>query len=358
MLRKRATLFVAVAVAALAVVAAGAAVYAAAATGGATRTVVERQATIATASVSASGLTIHQIYERTHKGVVEITGSETTSTNTPFGAEKQKATVQGSGFVYDSNGHVVTNFHVVQGTHSMKVAFIDGSTYPASVVGDDPSTDLAVLKVAAPASELHPLAIGDSATAQVGDGVVAIGSPFGLQGTVTTGIVSAVGRTIGSDNSFSITGAIQTDAAINHGNSGGPLLNARGKVIGVNSQIESEGGGSDGVGFAISSDTVTSVVTQLLASGKVEHAFLGVSVGPPTTGSGAQVGSVASGSPATAAGLKPGDLIKAFGGQKILSPEDLIASVNAKQPGDKVTITYTRNGATKTAHVTLASRSS
>jgi len=357
MLRNRATLLIVVAVAALAVVAAGAAVYAAAASGGDTRTVVERQTTIATASVSASGPTIHQIYERTHKGVVEITGSETTSTNTPFGAQKQKATVQGSGFVYDSNGHVVTNFHVVQGTSSMKVAFIDGSIYPASVVGDDPSTDLAVLKVAAPASELHPLAIGDSATAQVGDGVVAIGSPFGLQGTVTTGIVSAVGRTISSDNSYSISGAIQTDAAINHGNSGGPLLNATGKVIGVNSQIESEGGGSDGVGFAISSDTVTSVVKQLLASGKVEHAYLGVSVGP-TTGSGARVGNVKSGSPAAAAGLKAGDVIKAFGGHRILSPEDLIAAVNAKQPSDKVTITYTRNGATRTAHVTLASRSS
>ena len=357
MLRNRATLLIVVAVAALAVVAAGAAVYAAAASGGDTRTVVERQTTIASTSVSASGPTIHQIYERTHKGVVEITGSETTSTNTPFGAQKQKATVQGSGFVYDSNGHVVTNFHVVQGTSSMKVAFIDGSIYPASVVGDDPSTDLAVLKVAAPASELHPLAIGDSATAQVGDGVVAIGSPFGLQGTVTTGIVSAVGRTISSDNSYSISGAIQTDAAINHGNSGGPLLNATGKVIGVNSQIESEGGGSDGVGFAISSDTVTSVVKQLLASGKVEHAYLGVSVGP-TTGSGARVGSVKSGSPAAAAGLKAGDVIKAFGGHRILSPEDLIAAVNAKQPSDKVTITYTRNGATRTAHVTLASRSS
>ena len=357
MLRNRATLLIVVAVAALAVVAAGAAVYAAAASGGDTRTVVERQTTIATASVSASGPTIHQIYERTHKGVVEITGSETTSTKTPFGAQKQKATVQGSGFVYDTNGHVVTNFHVVQGTSSMKVAFIDGSIYPASVVGDDPSTDLAVLKVAAPASELHALAIGDSATAQVGDGVIAIGSPFGLQGTVTTGIVSAVGRTISSDNSYSISGAIQTDAAINHGNSGGPLLNAQGKVIGINSQIESEGGGSDGVGFAISSDTVTSVVKQLLASGKVEHVYLGVSVGP-TTGSGARVGSVKSGSPAAAAGLKAGDVIKAFGGHKILSPEDLIAAVNAKQPSDKVTITYTRNGATRTAHVTLASRSS
>jgi putative serine protease PepD len=175
---------------------------------------------------------------------------------------------------------------------------------------------------------------------------------------VTSGIVSAVGRTISSDNSYSISGAIQTDAAINHGNSGGPLLNTSGQVIGINSQIESEGGGSDGVGFAISSDTVSSVVKQLLANGKVEHAYLGLSVGPARTGNGALVGNVKKGSPVAVAGLKAGDVIKAFDGDKILSPNDLIGAVNAKQPGDKVTITYTRNGATKTAHVTLGSRSS
>jgi putative serine protease PepD len=357
MLRKRATLLVVVVVAvvALAAVAAGAAVYVATARGD-TRTVVERQPTIASTSSATSGLSVHQIYERAFKGVVEIAGSETTSTKTPFGAQKQKGTVEGSGFVYDRNDHVVTNYHVVKGTSSIRVAFADRSTYAATVVAADPSTDLAVLKVDAPASELHPLSLGDSSKAQVGDGVVAIGSPFGLAGTVTSGIVSALGRTISSDNSYSISGAIQTDAAINHGNSGGPLLDTGGRVVGVNSQIESEGGGNDGVGFAIPSNTVTSVVKQLLANGKVEHAYLGVSVGPPTTGSGARVGSVKKGSPAAEAGLKAGDVIKAFGSQEILSPDDLIAAVNAKQPSDKVTITYTRNGATKTAHVTLGSR--
>jgi len=357
MLRKRTTLLVVVVVVALAIVAAGAGVYAAVASGGDTRTVVERQTTIASASAPTNSLSVHQIYERTYKGVVEITGSETTSTNTPFGAQKQKETVEGSGFVYDASDHVVTNYHVVKGTSSIKVAFADGSTRTATVVADDPSSDLAVLKVDAPASELHPLALGDSSKAQVGDGVVAIGSPFGLPGTVTSGIVSALDRTMSSDNSYSISGAIQTDAPINHGNSGGPLLNMSSQVIGVNSQIESEGGGSDGVGFAISSDTVSSVVKQLLTSGKVRHAYLGVSVESSAINV-VRVGSVKKGSPAADAGLKAGDMIEAFDGQKILSPEDIIAAVNAKHPGDTVTITYTRNGATKTAHVTLGSRSS
>jgi putative serine protease PepD len=357
MLRKRTTLLV-VTVVALAAVAAGGGVYAAVASGGDTRTVVERTTTIAGASAPANGLSVHQIYERTYKGVVEITGSETTSTHTPLGAQMQKATVEGSGFIYDANDHVVTNYHVVQGTSSIKVAFADGSTYTATVVADDPSTDLAVLKVDAPASELHPLTLGDSSMAQVGGSVVAIGSPFGLAETMTNGIVSALDRTISSDNSYSISGAIQTDAAINHGNSGGPLLNMSGQVIGVNSQIESEGGGSEGVGFAISSDTVTSVVKQLLTNGKVEHAYLGASVESAATGNGARVASVKTNSPAAGAGLKAGDVIKSFDGQKILSPDDLIGAVNAKQPGDTARITYTRNGATKTAHVTLANRSS
>jgi putative serine protease PepD len=345
-----------VAVVALAIVAAGG-VYAAVASSD-TRTVVVRQTTFASASAQTDGLSVHQIYEQTYKGVVEITGTQTTTTNTPYGARKQTAQVEGSGFVYDANDHVVTNYHVVKGTSSIKVAFADGSRYAATVLADDPSTDLAVLKVDAPASELQPLTLGDSSKAQVGDGVVAIGSPLGLSETMTSGIVSALNRTISSASSYSISGAIQTDAAINHGNSGGPLLNMSGQVIGVNSQIKSEGGGSDGVGFAIASDTVTSVVEQLLTDGKVEHAYLGVSVEAAPTGSGAKVGSVTTGSPAADAGLKAGDVITAFNGRRILSPDDLIGDVNAKQPGDTVTIACTRNGATKTAHVTLASRSS
>jgi putative serine protease PepD len=357
MLRKRTTLLVVVVAVVALATAAGAVVYAAVASGGDTRTVVERT-TVASVSAPTDGLSVHQIYERTYKGVVEITGSETTTTKTPFGAQNQKETVEGSGFVYDANNHVVTNYHVVKGVSGIKVAFADGSTYSASVVGDDPSTDLAVLKVNAPASELHPLTVGDSSKALVGDGVVAIGSPFELPETVTSGIVSALGRTLSSDNSYSISGAIQTDAAINHGNSGGPLLNMSGQVIGINSQIDSEGGGSDGVGFAIASNTVSSIVKQLLANGKVEHAYLGVAVQSPATGAGARVESVTKGSPAAAAGLKVGDVITAFDGQKILTPDDVIAAVNAKPPGAKVTITYTRNGATKTAQVTLSSRSS
>jgi putative serine protease PepD len=356
MFRNRTTLLVVVVVS-LACVAAGIGVYAAVASGGGTRTVVE-QATIANASATTNSLTVHDIYERTYKGVVEITGDETTSTNTPFGTQKQKEIVEGSGFVYDLNGHVVTNYHVVKGTHSITVAFVDGSEYTATVAGYDPSTDLAVLKVDGPASELHPLTVGDSSKEQVGDGVVAIGSPFGLPQTVTSGIVSALDRTISSDNAYSISGAIQTDAPINHGNSGGPLMNTNAQVIGINSQIDSEGGGSDGVGFAIASNTVTSVVKQLLANGKVAHAYLGVSVGPAATVNGAKVETVAKGSPAADAGLKAGDVITALDGKTVLGPNDVIGAVNAKQPGTMITITYTRNGATKTAHVTLASRTS
>jgi putative serine protease PepD len=167
-----------------------------------------------------------------------------------------------------------------------------------------------------------------------------------------------VNRTISSDNSYSIAGAIQTDAAINPGNSGGPLLNMRGEVIGVNSQIESQSGANDGVGFAIASNMVKSVVSQLLGSGKVEHAFLGVSVQDASGRSGARIASVTSGSPAANGGLKSGDVITAVDGQTIANADDLTSAVASKQPGDTVSITYVRNGSTKTASVTLGTRAS
>jgi putative serine protease PepD len=313
---------------------------------------------------STSSSNVGAIYERANDSVVEITVTSQSSSGPsdspfPFGDGQQQQTqqAQGSGFVYDTDGHVVTNEHVVEGATSVKITFSDGSTYDATVVGSDPSTDLAVLKVDAPASELHPLALADSDNVAVGDGVVAIGSPYGLEGTVTTGIVSALDRTIQSTNGYSIPGAIQTDAAINHGNSGGVLLNMQGKVIGVTSQIESESGGNVGIGFAIPSNTVRSVVDQLVSGKEVEHAYLGVSLQTAESG-GAQVATVTSGSPAAEAGLKAGDVVTQVDGETVTSADDLTAAVLARQPGDTVSITVERDGSTKTLKVTLGTRPS
>jgi putative serine protease PepD len=325
----------------------GVGAYAASKGGGSTTTTTVVQQLDPVSATTTTSLSIHDIYALNHLGVVEITSVQT-------GGEHGE--VEGTGWVYDAAGHVITNYHVVQGTTDTRITFSDQSQYPAKVVAHDASTDLAVLKVGAPASKLHPLTLGDSAKLEVGDPVVAIGSPFGLAESVTNGIVSALNRTISSDNSYSISGAIQTDAAINHGNSGGPLLNMRGRVVGIDSQIESEGGGSDGVGFAISADTVRAVVTQLLRTGKVEHAYIGVAFGPPSSGIGAQIGSVKSGSPAARAGLEVGDVVTSFDGHSITSQNALIGAVNALKPGAKVTIRYERAGRSKTTTVTLGSR--
>jgi len=332
----------------------------AAVSGGATATADTSTATAVAASSSRLG--VGEIYRNVNAGVVEITATSKSAQNEspfPFGDQQpQTQQAQGSGFVYDTNGHVITNYHVVQGSSSLQVTFADGSTYDATVVGTDPSSDLAVLKVDAPSDKLHPLSLGDSGAVAVGDGVVAIGSPYGLEETVTSGIVSALGRTIQSTNGYSIPGTIQTDAAINHGNSGGPLFDLRGRVIGVNSQIESESGGNTGVGFAIPSNTVRSVADQLIAGEQVEHAYLGVSLASPLTGSGAQVASVTSGSPAADAGLKAGDVITAFDGNAVESADDLTSAVSEKSPGDEVTISYTRDGDSHTAQATLGTRPS
>jgi putative serine protease PepD len=264
---------------------------------------------------------------------------------------------QGSGFVYDAEGHIITNQHVVSDASSVSVKLWNGKSYRAQVVGTDSSTDLAVLKIDAPASQLFPLALGDSSKLVVGDSVVAIGSPFGLEETVTSGIVSALHREMQSPNGFAIDDSIQTDAAINHGNSGGPLLNAQGKVVGVTSQIESDSGGSVGVGFAIPSNTVRSIATQLISTGKAEHAFLGVLLRDSSTG-GAAIQSVRAGTPAAKAGLQSGDLIVKVDGKTISSASQLRGAINAHKPGDAITVTYTRNGTTHTASVTLSTRPS
>src|SRR5439155_14722413 len=222
-----------------------------------TKTVV-RQVTVGNSqpTASTSALSINQIYRRAYEGVVEITvTSSSGSSNLPFG-DSPTQQAQGSGWVYDSKGDIVTNQHVVDGATSISVKFWNGATYSAHVVGTDASTDLAVIRVDAPSSLLQPLSVGDSSSLAVGDGVVAIGSPFGLEETVTSGIVSALHRQMTSPSGFAINDSIQTDAAINHGNSGGVLLDTHGRVIGVTSQIESDSGGNDGVGFAIPSNTV------------------------------------------------------------------------------------------------------
>jgi putative serine protease PepD len=331
-------------------------------------------------TANTSALSIGEIYRRSNRGVVEIT--ITSSTASPFGTQ-QTERAQGSGFVYDSKGNIVTNEHVVHGAKSVSVRFWNGNIYKATVVGTDPSTDLAVIKVDAPESILSPLAVGDSGKVRVGDGVVAIGSPFGLEETVTSGIVSALHRQMDAPNNFTINDSIQTDAAINHGNSGGPLLNAEGEVIGVNSQIRSQplGGGSNGVGFAIPSNTISLIASQLIESGKVEHAYLGVGVAtvPESVASdlnlvaGVELDKVTSGTPAAKAGLHAatgtkivegdsyptgGDVITEVDGQKLTTAEELQRAIDAKHPGDTVSITYWRDGKSHTTDVTLATRPS
>lgn len=349
------SLVAALVVGALIGVGGGAATYAALSSGN-TNTVV-RQVTVGESqpASSSSGLSVNAIYQRTHKGVVEITVSGGTQ-ESPFGGSRAQQ-AQGSGFVYDTEGRIVTNEHVVDGAQSVSVKFWNGKSYDATVLGTDASTDLAVLDIDAPASLLSPLPLGDSGKVQVGNTVVAIGSPFGLEQTVTAGIVSALHRQMTSPNNFTIDDSIQTDAAINHGNSGGPLIDARGQVIGVNAQIASDSGGNEGVGFAIPSNTAKSIVSQLINGGKVAHAFLGVGL-QDASGRGAEVTEVRADTPAQAAGLRVGDLITRVDGKKIGTADELRAAINAKSPGDRVSLSYTRGGEAHTLRVELTNRPS
>ncbi|NUR77644.1 MAG: PDZ domain-containing protein [Thermoleophilia bacterium] len=314
------------------------------------------QAAVATPSVSnvaSSALSVGQIAKADTPSVVEIDATEA-APDSPFPGGSQSSKALGTGFVYDAKGDIVTNQHVVSGSTSVTVKFSDGSTYKGTVVGTDPSTDLAVVRVNAPASKLVPLSLADSSQVAVGDGVVAIGNPFGLDGTVTSGIVSALNREITAPDDSPIEGAIQTDAAINHGNSGGPLLDLHGNVIGVTSQIQSDSGGNDGVGFAIPSNTVRSIVSQLVATGKAQHALLGVQV--RTAGSGVGVSQVSSGSAADSAGLQAGDVITAVDGTTVASAEKLRALIAGHKPGDRITLTILRSGSTKSLTATLGSK--
>jgi putative serine protease PepD len=310
------------------------------------------QVTVGEAQPTAdSSSSVATIYKNSNTAVVEIAVTSAGGAGGTQGA-------QGSGFVYDEQGHVITNQHVVDGAESVEVTFSNGKTYDATVVGSDPSTDIAVLDVDAPASVLEPLELGDSSELEVGDGVVAIGSPFGLEQTVTTGIVSALHRQITAPNNFAIDDAIQTDAAINHGNSGGPLLDLNGNVVGVNSQIESESGGNDGVGFAVPSNTVKRIADALIADGSVEHAYLGVATEDVEGSTGAGIAEVRPGTPAAEAGLQNGDVVTEIDGESVESADELRQLIDAKRPGDKTVLTVERDGDTQTLEVTLGTRPS
>jgi putative serine protease PepD len=337
----------------------GAGIYAGVSGGGSSGTPATTAAPATTVQPAAANTTtsnLNQIYKTATPGVVDITVSETTSGG--FGLGQQQSQAEGTGFVYDTKGDIVTAAHVVDGASSIKVHFEDGTNATATLVGKDDSTDTAVIKVNVDSSELHPLTIGSSAAVQPGDEVVAIGSPFGLTETMTAGIVSAVGRTITAPNNFSISGAIQTDAPINHGNSGGPLLDSSGQVVGVNVQIDSNSDGSEGVGFATPIDTVKNVADTFISGGKVQHAYLGIQVSDAAASGGAKVSSVVSGSPADKAGLKAGDVITAVAGTQTATADDLTAAVNTYKPGDKATLKITRGGSSKSITVTFGTRPS
>jgi S1-C subfamily serine protease len=335
---------------------------------------------------SSDRTAVNRIYEQTSPGVVYIEAdgvSDGQQQLDPFGAPPQEGTATGSGFVIDEEGHVLTNAHVVDGADEVRVSIgEDGDPVPADVIGADPSTDLALLDVQADASELQPLTFGDAEDLEVGDPVVAIGNPLGLDHTATAGIVSALGRTIDSPNGFSITNAIQTDAPINPGNSGGPLFDAQGEVVGINSQIATAGGqGNIGIGFAVPVETAREVVDDLLDDGEVSQAFLGLTGADITpqadevldlpTDEGVLVQDVVPNGPADEAGIEAGtaeaqigpgalriggDIITAVAGEPVDSMEDVIAAVDEREPGDELEVTVLRDGDEEDVTVELADR--
>jgi S1-C subfamily serine protease len=277
----------------------------------------------------------------------------------------------GTGFVWDASGHVVTNFHVIQGANGAKVTLADQSTYDATLVGYFPDRDLAVLKIDAPKDKLPPLALGSSRDLQVGQRVYAIGNPFGLDQTLTIGIVSALNREIESFNNRTIRGVVQTDAAINPGNSGGPLLDSAGRLIGVNTQIASPSGASAGIGFAIPVDEVNRIVPRLIRDGRFVRPALGVTAGPPQLHralrlpKGVAVVQVGRNTPAARAGLQPfsrgtrgeivmGDVITAINDEPVESLDDMLAALERRQPGEAVTLTVWRDGRSRSVETRLA----
>jgi putative serine protease PepD len=373
----------------------GAAVAIGAATTSNSVTTVQAASPLPAANVSqtSDGISPAAIYRNDAPGVVLITATTTQQTADPADPfapqQSQRAVAIGSGFVTDPTGHIYTNAHVVLNASSVKVAFSNGSSYSAKVLGADKATDVAVLQVeGAPASVLHPLPLGSVSSVHVGDPVVAIGNPLNEKSTITSGIVSQINRTISSlEPGQQIYKAIQTDAAINHGNSGGPLIDRYGRVIGITSQIltgsSDPNAGNVGIGFAIPIDKVSQIARQLITSGHAEHTYLGIegteitpdlqqAVNLPV-GAGVLVGHVVPGSPADMAGIRGGsttatiggqtmtlggDIITSIDGRKITSFATLAETIAAKSAGDQVTLGILRNGHTQTITVTLANKTS
>jgi len=329
----------------------------------------------------SKGLTVHDIYQRDAQGVAFISSQIVQQTQSVFGLpQNQQSTATGSGFLIDNDGHILTNAHVVEGAKRVDVQLGDGDTQQAQIVGTDPSSDIALLKVDN-TEGVQPLTLGDSTKVQVGDPVVAIGNPFGLDRTVTTGIVSALQRQIQAPNGFSISDVIQTDAAINPGNSGGPLIDGDGQVIGINSQIESQSGGNVGIGFAVPIKTAADVVSQLENGGEVQRAYLGITGGDISSSvaqalnlpvqQGVLVEQVLNGGPADDAGIKGatgqatiggqtvpigGDIITKVDGKDVTGMDDVVSAVNDHKPGDDLTLTVWRDGQQRDVTVKLGDR--
>ncbi|HKG09965.1 MAG TPA: trypsin-like peptidase domain-containing protein [Gaiellaceae bacterium] len=287
---------------------------------------------------TSAGLSAGDIYKNSQSAVVEI----------------QAGNATGTGFVIDEEGHLVTNNHVVGDSQTVSIRFADESEEQGRVIGTDPSTDIALVQVDLTGHDVTPVKLGSSADVEVGDPVYAIGNPFGLERSLTAGIVSAVDRDITAPNHFTINDVIQTDAPVNPGNSGGPLLDASGNVIGVVSQIQSENGGNIGIGYAVPSDTVRNVVGTLKSGSEVEHAYLGVRL--QETDNGVSLSAVLAGEPGQKAGMQTDDVVLEADGEKIESASDIQRAVDAHKPGDKLVLKVRRGGDERTVTVTLGTR--
>jgi S1-C subfamily serine protease len=312
----------------------------------------------ALAVATAGALGAREIYRRDAPGVVFVRAQTLRTDPTPFDvfntAEPTEAT--GSGFVIDEDGLILTNAHVVAAATSVQVTFSDSHTVSAKPVGKDLDTDLALLRVDPDGLDLEPLELGDSETVQVGDPTVAIGNPFGLERTLTTGVVSALQRRLSAPSGFTIENVIQTDAALNPGNSGGPLIDASGRVIGINSQIATGGdpGGAVGIGFAVPVNTAKEVIPQLEEDGHVERAYLGVQ--GSTAGGGVLVERVQPDSPAAAAGLRDADVLRSLDGRSVRSMADVSAILERHRPGDVIRVGVRSGGQPRDVQAKLADR--